>query len=122
MRISRSDGVEISSAPTVVVGFMSSLASGSLAFWRVRRLELLEQRIESLVVRFPVFPVALQPLVRDGQWLRLEAPRAPLRVVPPRYEPGTLEHFEMLRDRWLTHVERLGELVHRSIARCEARQ
>src|SRR5437773_2514127 len=54
-----------------------------------------------------------------NQRLRLESARPPLRVAAARDEPRMLEHLEVLRDRRLTHCERLGQVHHARLARRE---
>src|SRR5438105_7285014 len=70
-------------------------------------------RVETVETVFPKHAVALHPLRGLAQTVRLEPGRSPLGVAPARDQPGILEHFEVLRDRWKRHVERLRELRDR---------
>ena len=81
-----------------------------------------EQVVELAEGTFPVFAVALQPGVGFGQRLSFEARRAALGVDAARDQPRALQHFEVLRDRRLTHRERRGELGDRRLAAGELRQ
>src|SRR3989442_14697737 len=70
-------------------------------------LELIEQRVEALVVPFPQPAVAFQPPGRLAEPLGLEAARPPLRVTAARNQAGALQHLQVLGDRRLAHRERL---------------
>src|SRR2546422_5470345 len=71
-------------------------------------LELIEQRVEALVVPLPQPAVALQPLGGFPQALGLEAAGPPLRVAAARNQAGPLQDLQVLRDGGLAHRERLG--------------
>src|SRR2546422_10252617 len=62
-------------------------------------LELIEQRVEALVVPFPQPAVAFQPPGRLAGPLGLEAARPPLRVTAARNQAGALQHLQVLGDR-----------------------
>src|SRR2546422_4321544 len=64
-------------------------------------LELIEQRVEALVVPFPQPAVPFQPPGRLAEPLRLEAARPPLRVTAARNQAGALQHLQVLGDRRL---------------------
>src|SRR6185295_4491722 len=88
----------------------------------LRDLELVEQRVEPLEIRVPHLPITLDPQIRGLEGLCLEVTRPPLRISAARDEPRALEHLEVLRDRRLAHIERLGELVDRGIAGSQTRE
>jgi hypothetical protein len=46
----------------------------------------------------------------------------PLRVGAPCDKAGALEHAKVLRDGRQAHVERLGQIADRTLARHQARQ
>src|SRR5664279_5280913 len=79
-------------------------------------LELLEQIVEAEEALLPEFAIALEPLRRLGQRLRLETARAALGTGGVRDEASALEHLEMFGDGGLAHGERHCELGHRRIA------
>src|SRR4051812_11294782 len=61
----------------------------------------------------PDLSMAVDPLDRRIEWCRLEPARSVLRVPSPTDEARSLQHFQVLRDRLETDVERLRQLVDR---------
>lgn len=76
-------------------------------------LELFEQRIEALIVLFEDFPVVFDPVHGLIQSFGFQSAGTPLRIAANRNESGALEHFQVLGDGGLAHLEGLGELHHR---------
>src|SRR5262245_44227377 len=85
-------------------------------------LQLFEQTVEALEVRFHLVAVALEPVGDFAQRCRLQAARTALRVTTARDQPGALEHLDVLRDGRLAHVVRLGELQDGGLALDQARE
>src|SRR5687768_13866666 len=107
--------IAISRSLGVVISSFAALAIMALPF-SLRRLELVEQRVEPLVVAFPDLPVVLEPLRRVRERLALDPRRPALRLAAARDEPGALEHLQVLRHRRLRHREPLGQLRNGRIA------
>ena len=100
---------------------MSALFPGSRAPGRLR-LEFLEQRIEAPVALFEDLAVAFDPVHGLLQSLRFQLAWAPLRIDVRRDEAGALEHLQVPGDRWLAHLERLGQFRHGGLPRGQPRQ
>src|SRR4029079_11127429 len=73
-----------------------------------RDLQLIQQRVEALVVALPNPAIGLEPAAGVGEGLGLDTPRPALCVAPARDEPGTLEHPQMLGDGRLADRKRFG--------------
>jgi hypothetical protein len=84
-------------------------------------LQLLKNGVEAREARFPARSISLEPGTRFGKRFPLETTRPPLRILADRNQPGTLENFQVLRDRGLTDRERFGELRHRRLAALDRR-
>ena len=69
---------------------------------------------------FPELAIAFQPFGRVGERSSFDTPGAPLGVDGARNEPSAFEHFEVLGDGRLAHVEGLDKLVHCGFAGSEA--
>ena len=78
-------------------------------------LHFVEQSIETLEILLPDFAVTLQPTIGVGERFRHQARRTPLRVAATGDQAGSFEYAQMLGNRGLSHVERLGQ--HERIAR-----
>src|SRR5882724_8048682 len=113
MRISVSDGVV-----TTKLSVFALLTTMTFLL-RLQFLQVLVQTIESL---FPDVAVALGPLGNRFERGPLDAARPPLRITPAGDQPRTLEDPEVLGHRGHAHVERLGELADRALARSEPSQ
>src|SRR4249920_481933 len=94
----------------------SSSSSLSAARFPWRAFQVVKNRVEPLEAGLPILAIALEPFGGLGHWPGLEPARPPLRVLAGRDEPGPLQHLEVLRDRRLAHVERLGQLRDRGLA------
>src|SRR5690349_14638371 len=82
-------------------------------------VEVIAQAVEAL---FPE-PAVLSDPIRDlPQRLRVEAAGPPLRPPALRDQAGALQHLEVLGHGGQGHVERLGELLDRGLARGEPRE
>src|SRR5206468_9257324 len=66
--------------------------------------------------------VALQPSIGLRERLGFDPTRPSLRITAARNQPSALQHLQVLGDGRLTYRERLGELCHRGLAGCEARE
>jgi len=69
---------------------------------------LIEQGIQALEAALPKLAIAFQPLIGLGKRLGFEAARPALRVAIVRNQAGSLQYLEVLRDRRLSHLKRLG--------------
>ena len=85
-------------------------------------LHFLEQGVEALEARLTELAVVLQPAGGVGSGWRLEPAGAALGVAAARDQAGVLQHLEVLGDRGLAHLERLGELLDRGLAQREPRE
>src|SRR5262249_43416361 len=77
----------------------------------------------SLKIVEPAFPQAaewLDPVCDIPKSGRHEFTRPALRVAPAFDKARFLQHFEMLRDGWLTQFERCHKLGYRCLAYCQA--
>ena len=85
-------------------------------------LQFLQVGLEPVEALLPDVAVALGPLGDFLERRRLDPARPPLRLAPARDQAGALEHPQVLRDGRHAHVERLGELGDRALARGQPRQ
>src|SRR5271156_39645 len=117
MAISRSLGV----VTVNLAGPIDGLAHFASTFFLLRS-HFFEQRIQPLEISFPELAVALEPFVGFGESPGLQPPWTSLRIAATRDQAGAFEPLEMFRNRRLAHGERLGQLVHRGIARGKPRK
>ena len=99
---------------------MTSIFSDVTGF--LFRLEFVQVVVETAVALLREAPIRTNPRSGLLQPLAIQSTRSALRITTSRYEPGTLEHFEMLGDCRLTQLKRLRELQHRRIPFGEARE
>src|SRR5664279_3682687 len=85
-------------------------------------LELLEQIVEAEEALLPEFAIALEPLRRLGQRLRLDTARAALGTGGARVGASGCARLEMFADGGLAHGERHCELGQRRRAGRGARE
>src|SRR2546426_257719 len=83
-------------------------------------LQLFEHRVEPLEIAFPEPAIALQPPGRLREPPRFQPSRPSLGVASARDQSGPLQHFEVLGDGRLAHVEGSGQLGDRRLTRCQA--
>src|SRR5262245_50120605 len=86
------------------------------------RLQLLQILLQAIEARLPEPAIMREPIGGVAHWRGVEPARPPLRLAPPRDQAGAFEHLEVLGDAGKTHVERLGELGHRGLAKRKPRQ
>src|SRR5690606_40039790 len=86
----------------------AALAPGRLG------LEFFEQRVEALVVLFEDRAVAFDPVHGLLQSLGCQPAWTPLRIDIHQDEAGALQHFQVLGDGGLAHLERLRSEEHTS--------
>ena len=85
-------------------------------------LQLLQQRIEPLEVRFPDCPIPFEPGTRLGKRASVDPPGPALRVLADADQPCPLEDLQVLGDGRLAHVERRRELGDRRVTEGETRE
>ena len=85
-------------------------------------LEFPKERIEALEALLPMGSVLADPVGNVAQRVRTKPSRPPLRLTTLLDETGPLEHPQVLGDGGLAHVERLGEVLDRRLARGEPGQ
>jgi len=85
-------------------------------------LQLVQIAFQAIEACFPHAAIRLDPVGRILEWASIEATRTPLRLATSSHQPRALEHFQMLRDGGHAHIERLGKLGHRRLARYEPAQ
>src|SRR5262249_33501268 len=85
-------------------------------------LQFIEQRIETQIVFFPERAIALEPFIRFSQGFRLQSAWTLLRFDAHGNQACAFEHFEVLGDRRLAHLERGGEFRNRGFAAGELGQ
>ncbi len=84
------------------------------------RLQLAQIVVQAIQALLPEAAIMLEPPSGILERARFEPARAPLRLAPARDQTGALEYLEMLGDGRKAHLERLGQLRHRRLARGEA--
>src|ERR1700689_2276046 len=91
-------------------------------FLRVRfaLLQLAQIILEAIEGLLPETAIVFEPIRRVLERSRGEPAWTPLRLAAALDQPGALQHFEVLRDGGHAHLERLGQLGHRRLARTEA--
>src|SRR5918992_1490745 len=97
MTTSRSVGVVSVVVPT--------LFAFAVATFLLLGFEVLEKRIESVVIRVPDAAIALGPLGHFLERRRLEPHRTPLRLATARDEAGPLQDSQVLGDGRPAHRE-----------------
>lgn len=85
-------------------------------------LHFAQEGIEALEPCFPELAITFEPLAGFREWAGFEAARPALGVTAAGNQSRAFEHLEMLRDRRLAHVERLGKIVYGGFARCQPSQ
>src|SRR5882724_1304902 len=88
----------------------------------VLALQLSEVALQLVEALLPVAAVVFDPVGDVFQRIGLQPARTPLRLAAALDEPGALEHLQVLGDGGQAHVEGLGDLHHRGLARGEARE
>jgi hypothetical protein len=78
-----------------------------------------EQRVQVAELLLVDQPVAVDPCGERLQLRRIQVHGPALRVARARHEPRLLEHLDVLRDRLLGDLERLGQVVDRRRAAAE---
>src|SRR5687767_4299419 len=109
MRISRSDGV-VTLKLWLFTALLTTMACSLLL------VDLFQVAVEPIEPFFPDVAVALGPVGDFLERAGLDPAGPPLRVAPPRDQPGALEHPKVLRHGDQAHVERLGQLGDRAFA------
>src|SRR6187399_2700098 len=85
------------------------------------RLQLLQVVVELLEALAPRFARVLRPSRDLVERRRTELTRPALCIPTAGDQPRALEHLQMPRDGWKADLERSGELEHRRLTRCQAR-
>src|ERR1051325_3129159 len=85
-------------------------------------LQCAQESFEAVETLLPEFAVVLDPLSDVLERRGLETARPPLRLASTGDESRALEHFQMLRDRRETHLERPRQFENRCFARGKPRQ
>src|SRR6185312_6295413 len=99
-----------------------SFSGASRATCFLLGLHLVKQGIQALEAALPKPAIVLQPSNGFGERLCLEPPRPPLRIAAPRNQACPFQHLQMLRNRGLSHRERLGQLHNRRFPGRKERQ
>ena len=86
------------------------------------RLDLAEVVVQALEALFPMAAVLAHPVCDVPQRPGSQPSRSPLRLPALFDEARPFEHPEMLRDGWLAHVERCGQVLDRRLALGESGQ
>src|SRR5438128_3403304 len=84
------------------------------------RLQLAEIIVQAIEALLPEVAVVLQPVGGVLERPRLEPAGPPLGLAAARDQAGSLQHLEMLGHGRKAHLEGLGQLRDRSLARGEA--
>src|SRR5215831_14734908 len=110
------------SASSFVARLLFAFISFLLAGYLVLALQLLEVAVQPAEALLPMLPVELDPVGHALQRVRLQPAGAPLRLAAALDQPGALEHLQVLGHGGEAHIEGLGDLEHRGLARGEARE
>ena len=81
-----------------------------------------QNSIEPVVILLQSFAQHVEPLIHGIEARRSEAAWAFRAVDTLRDQSGFFEHFEMLRDCWLSHLKGLSEFHYRGFTVGEARE
>src|SRR3954454_23246154 len=84
-------------------------------------LQFFQVLVELLEALTPRFTRVLRPPRDLVERRRTELTRPALCIPTARDQPRALEHLQMPRDRWKADLERRGELEHRRLTPCQAR-
>src|SRR5262245_12072777 len=85
-------------------------------------LQYLQVVVEPIEPLFPESAILLEPLVGFPKSAHIDSAGTHLRIPATRDESGALEDLQVLGNRRKAHVERLGELQHGRLAKCEPRE
>src|SRR5262245_35381605 len=96
-------------------GAVEGLFASIFSAFRFHFLISFQMSIEAIEAVLPEMAIGFDPLRHLLQRLRLQAAGTRLGRATPRNEASPLQHFQVLRDRRLRHVEGLSQLVDRGL-------